>query len=331
MRYPPPNLNVEAAETTLADIVKDCGLRNVMVDQSTQSIHSCASVHYVSTNSSEAIDHGAPKEVYVTLSGCFVDARITGIFTTKGNTSSIGKDIVSNISYSDYPSVSWTVTYTPSEEDLQKGVYFGYITDGGCVTDICSKVTSYSTFTGYNPSTAFAVLMLADCYNYVKTGSATFTTDPTSSFSSTSVSKSYGDAAFSAGFTTNSDGTISYSSSNTSVATVASNGTITIKGVGSTTITASTVATSAYNADSKTMALTVTKGNLTVKTSPTPTTINYGQKLSISVLSGGSAVNSSGSNVGGAWSWKSPETFPSAGTISYTVVFVPTDTMNYNY
>lgn len=101
------------------------------------------------------------------------------------------------------------------------------------------------------------------------------------------------------GFTTNSDGTISYSSSNTSVATVASNGTITITGVGSATITASTAATSSYNADSKTMTLTVSKGNLTVKTSPTPTAINYGQKLSTSVLSGGSAVNSSGSNVGG--------------------------------
>lgn len=101
--------------------------------------------------------------------------------------------------------------------------------------------------------------------------------------------------------------------------------------MGSATITASTPDTSAYNADSKTMTLTVTKGNLTVKTTPTPTAINYGQKLSISVLSGGSEVNSSGSNVGGAWSWKSPETFPSAGTISYIVVFVPTDTVNYNY
>lgn len=84
MSTPQLNLNAKAAETTLADIVKDCGLSYVLVDSSTQSIRSAPGVHYVSTNSNEAIDHGAPKEVYVTLSGCFVDARITGIFTTKG-------------------------------------------------------------------------------------------------------------------------------------------------------------------------------------------------------------------------------------------------------
>lgn len=223
-----------------------------------------------------------------------------------------------------------SVTYYPTEADIQNGLKYGYY--------YSYKSYGFSSGRYYTTDSWYSITNTntksITCYDFALITSdfpTPGTTDPISSFSSSSVSKPYGSSSFSAGFTTNSDGTISYSSSNTSVATVASNGTITIKGAGSTVITASTTETSAYNADSKTMALTVTKGNLTIKTSPTPTVINYGQKLSTSVLSGGSAVNSSGSNVGGSWSWKSPETFPSAGTISYTVVFVPTDTVNYNY
>lgn len=220
---------------------------------------------------------------------------------------------------SSYPAV--TITYTPTAEDLAKGLRYGYITNSKN-----GKITNWIT-----PTTTDPITINCTWYAFIVNNFPDLIIDPTSSFAAMSVSKYYGDPTFSAGFTTDSDGTITYSSSNPSVVTISTDGTITIVGAGTTIITAATPLTTAYTADSKTMTLTVSKGNLTVKTSPTPTTINYGQKLSISVLSGGSAVNSSGSNVGGSWSWKSPETFPSAGTISCTVVFVPTDTVNYNY
>ena len=143
--------------------------------------------------------------------------------------------------------------------------------------------------------------------------------DPTSSFSSTSVTKKYGDLTFS----TNSDGTLSYVSSNTSVATVSSTGTITIKGVGSTTITASTTETSSYFADSKTMTLTVNKGTLSVSINPTVTAIEYGQTIASSGVSGGTVKDQAGNTItGGIWSWQSPNTKPTGiGTVSCVVVY----------
>ena len=73
------------------------------------------------------------------------------------------------------------------------------------------------------------------------------------------LTKNYNDAAFTLPApTTNSDGAISYASSNTSVATInATTGRVTIVGGGNTTITASVSATSTYAAGSATTSLVV--------------------------------------------------------------------------
>jgi uncharacterized protein YjdB len=73
------------------------------------------------------------------------------------------------------------------------------------------------------------------------------------------LTKNYNDAAFTLPApTTNSDGAISYASSNTSVATInATTGLVTIVGGGNTTITASVSATSTYAAGSATTSLVV--------------------------------------------------------------------------
>lgn len=63
---------------------------------------------------------------------------------------------------------------------------------------------------------------------------------------------------------TNSDGAISYSSSNESVATVDNDGEITTVGVGTTTITGSVAASSSYTAHSATYTLTVTQATNTL-------------------------------------------------------------------
>lgn len=125
--------------------------------------------------------------------------------------------------------------------------------------------------------------------------------------------------------------TLSYTSSNSSVATIGSTGAITLKGLGTTTVTVTAAETPSYKSATSTVSLTVTKGSITTKTKPTTITINYGQALSAATLSGGSAINRAGSNVGGAWSWKSPNTFPGVGRASYIAVFKPTETTLYNY
>lgn len=212
---------------------------------------------------------------------------------------------------------SLSITYTPSAQDIANGVKVGYLSEFGKLSSF-TKPTSSVTFS----CKWFVIYIPRDMRTIV---------DPTSSFSSTSVTKKYGDLAFSAGFTTNSDGTLSYTSSNASVATVSSTGSITITGVGSTTITASTAETSSYYADSKTMTLTVSKGTISVSKKPSASSIQYGQTLSSSTITGGSTKNQAGNSVTGAWSWKSPATVPNAGTTSFAVIFTPSDTINYNY
>lgn len=123
---------------------------------------------------------------------------------------------------------------------------------------------------------------------------------------------------------------LSYKSSNTAVATITS-GKIAIVGLGSTVFTISAAGSSDYKAASATISLTVNKGNITVKVSPTAGGIIYGQNLQASKLSGGSAVNGSGTNVAGSWVWKSPTTIPNIGKQTFVAKYTPTDKTHYNY
>ena len=71
-------------------------------------------------------------------------------------------------------------------------------------------------------------------------------------------------------------------------------------------------------------ALTIRKAVLTVNSCPTASEITYGQALSASVLTGGSA------SIDGQFGWKDSSITPEkAGTHSYTVTFTPEDT-NYD-
>ena len=74
----------------------------------------------------------------------------------------------------------------------------------------------------------------------------------------TAPAKNFGDAAFNlTAPTSNSNGAFTYTSSNTAVATVTSGGTVTIVGVGSTTITATQAASTNYSGGSVTASLVV--------------------------------------------------------------------------
>lgn len=89
-------------------------------------------------------------------------------------------------------------------------------------------------------------------------GTATITTD------ASSYDKKVGDDSFNLGASTNSDGALTYTSSNTDVATVDSNGKVTLKGIeGTTTITIKVAATDNFAAASKTVQVTVSKETTT--------------------------------------------------------------------
>ena len=138
-------------------------------------------------------------------------------------------------------------------------------------------------------------------------------------------SKTYGDANFNLSATASSGLTVSFASSDTSVATVSGN-TVTILKAGTTTITASQAGNNNYNAATSVQrTLTVSKKNPTVSGWPTATAITLGQTLSDSSLVGGSSTPA------GSFAWTNPSYEPTeAGTASYSVTFTPTDTVNYN-
>lgn len=92
---------------------------------------------------------------------------------------------------------------------------------------------------------------------YKKTsGSPTQPVDPTITFANSTVSMTVGDT-YTQIVSTNSNGAISYSSSNPSVATVSNTGQVTALSAGTTTITASVSATSSYNAASASYTINV--------------------------------------------------------------------------
>ena len=187
-----------------------------------------------------------------------------------------------------------------------------------------TNATSYTVYykasasTNYEESTSGSVSVTIN----KKTGCAI-------SFSTTSVSKTYGDAAFTNAITNNGDGSLTWGSSNTTIATVASNGQVTIKQAGSCTISATTTSTTncTYSTTAASYSLSVAKAPGSVKTAPTAKSLNW-------TGSAQALVNAGASDTGtmlykldsGSWGTSIP-TATNAG--SYTVYYKASASTNY--
>ncbi|HEX3018515.1 MAG TPA: hypothetical protein VHP31_11775 [Caproicibacter sp.] len=82
-------------------------------------------------------------------------------------------------------------------------------------------------------------------------------------------------------------------------------------------------------ADSVTIGYTPGKITSVVSAKPTASQINYGSKLSMSTLTGGSMVDTNGAAVHGKFEWAVPDTVVTASG-NYNVIFIPNDTTDYN-
>ena len=147
--------------------------------------------------------------------------------------------------------------------------------------------------------------------------------EPTCTCSPTT--KTYGDAAYTIGFTTNSTGTKSYSSGTTSVATINSSGLVTIVGAGTSTMTCNVAATTNYKATSCTGTQTVNKGSQAAPAAPTMSS-NTVTSIILNACSGGGCEYRRDSG-----SWQTSTTFSglTAGT-SYSFTQRKAATTNYN-
>ena len=106
-----------------------------------------------------------------------------------------------------------------------------------------------------SPNTASYTLTVAK-----KDGSISYTT--------TKISKLVGDAAFTNELTQVGDGSVSYASTNTAVATVATDGTVTIKGAGTATITATVADSDTYTYATTTASYTLIVSQAVKKLDP---------------------------------------------------------------
>lgn len=88
------------------------------------------------------------------------------------------------------------------------------------------------------------------------------------SYTTTEISKLVGDAAFTNALTKVGDGTVSYASDNTAVATVATDGTVTIKGAGTATITVTVADSDTYTYATTTASYTLTVSQAVDKLDP---------------------------------------------------------------
>lgn len=91
--------------------------------------------------------------------------------------------------------------------------------------------------------------------------------------------------------------------------------------------------TTDYNTASQNITLVVSPATPTIATPPAASAITVGQLLSASTLTGGSATatyNGSTVTVPGTFAWASPGTAPTVGTDSESVIFTPTDGVDYS-
>lgn len=130
---------------------------------------------------------------------------------------------------------------------------------GGTVsnTTIYTRLKSGLSVGNYNSENIVASSTGATSQNVTCSGTVNCIA-PTLSFASSLITKNTGDASFTNTLSSNSGGTVTYSSSNTSVATInSSSGLVTIVGAGTTTITANQAASGNYCSGSTTYTLNV--------------------------------------------------------------------------
>ncbi|UOE41538.1 choice-of-anchor D domain-containing protein [Chryseobacterium suipulveris] len=190
-----------------------------------------------------------------------------------------------NLFFSDYPGVlSYNVKGNPGTGSATSGTFLIEESDNGINWTTLRTITNKNnTTTTFNDNPKNTTRHIRWTYSIKTSGNIALgainltkssCTTPTQSFSSSSVTKTVGDPAFTNTFTTNSTGTVTYSSSNTAVATVnTTTGLVTIAGAGSANITATTAANGSFCAATLSYSLTVNTGS-TPSISAIPTSLS---------------------------------------------------------
>ena len=200
-----------------------------------------------------------------------------------------------------------------------------YSSNNTSVAEINSS-TGEVTIKGAGTAIITATAAATDYYN---SASASYTltvakATPTVSFTNTEITKVYGDDKFTNAAVTSGDGTISYQSGNTNVATIdGTSGEVTIVGAGTVTITATAAATSNYNSVSASYTLTVSRVATTISFENIAVTKTYGDakftNVATTICDGTVTYSSNSTTVATVDSASGEVTIVGAGTATITV------------
>ena len=186
-----------------------------------------------------------------------------------------------------------SLTYNGSARNLatvssNTGAMHYKLDNGSWVTTIptATNATSYTVYWYMDASTNYNGIASAST-RYVsstiakKTGCAI-------SFATTAVTKTYGNAAFTNAITNTGDGSLTWGSSNTNIATVNSSGQVTIKAAGSCTISATTTSTTncTYSTTAASYSLSIAKASQAAPTA-TGATVTYHNTATATASGGG--------------------------------------------
>ena len=225
------------------------------------------SVGYKKNNGTELTDvegvfDAGSYKVVVSGTGNYTDSKTFDFTVNRANVASVVVDIT-----------GWTYgNYNAAENspNLMEGSNPGNAPVNSIVYEYkkqADPVTAYSTTvpTTVGDYTVRATVPQTTNYNSA-TGTVNFTISQaagTISFANTSIDKTFGDADFTNALNKTGDGTVTYASDNTSVATVDANGKVTINGSGLATITASVVDGTNYTYATQTATYTLTVSDRT--------------------------------------------------------------------
>lgn len=210
-----------------------------------------------------------------------------------------------------YGNAAFTNTLTKSGD--------GTVTYASSNTGVATVNASTGSVTIVKAGTVTITATVADGANYTyatKTATYTLTVNKAAasiSYGTLSVTKSYGAAAFTNTLTNSGDGSVSYKSNNTSVATVNASGLVTIAGIGTAAITATVADGTNYTYAEKTATYTLTVTGITATTSDIGKVIGADGKIYATV----SAATAAGTTASGMIAYVGNQN-NAAGTDAYS-------------
>ena len=331
------NINDVAAQSITVTISKAAGSLSYAATSISKTFGNAAftnpltltgdgTVRYSTSNASVASVNATTGEVTIAGSG---SATITATVTDGTNytyaTKTASYTITVGTNVMNVTATGYTGTYDGQSHGITvtapDGATVKYGTTAGSYT-----LTASPTYTAAGSYTVYYQVSKAN-YTTV-TGSQTVVISKAAgslSYATTSLSKTFGNAAFTNPLTMTGDGTVKYSSSNASVASVnATTGEVTIAGSGSATITATVTDGTNYTYATKTASYTITVGTNVMNVTATGYTGTYdGQAHGITVTAPDGATVKYGETAGN-YNLSASPTYINVGT--YTVYYQVTKT-----